>query len=431
MKRSITTFVAALTMIQSSAYADIVDLPNPFDGGDSAPEVPRVETPTPPAAPVQTQYIGSVTVAGMSRKSGGTVYRINLNKAQSLSRLDVRVTKNQLKVLQTTLLTDNGQRVSVRQLSSTNVLATGSLNSSEVLNQSDRVVAIEILAESFGGEAEIIVTAVADREVPKLTLVPQEKKPVTPPAPPASSETRVENYNRNLREGDEVMVMDREYAKAVVVGFDNNGNHILRFTTGELRGRVGGGWLRENLSLMSGCTKEYCVGQLVFNKSRDNMQVKVVAVQFHGSVIIEFMEGELKGRLGGNWNSDELTLPKKCGSKFCIEDKAYLLNGDKFQGKVLILGVDKNDRYSVYFYDGELAGRRGHNWSKEDLAKISGCGRNFCVGDVVTNITRDYAKVQVMGIQENGRYVLKFLEGQVAGRFGHNWEDSDLRKFRY
>ncbi len=82
MKRAVTTFIAALTMIQSSAYADLMDLPNPGDFADVTQEVPKA--PTPPAvtpAPAQSQYAGSVAMTSIPRTSGGTLYRIEKSAA--------------------------------------------------------------------------------------------------------------------------------------------------------------------------------------------------------------------------------------------------------------------------------------------------------------------------------------------------------------
>ncbi|MEK2644618.1 beta-sandwich domain-containing protein [Bdellovibrio sp. BCCA] len=170
-RRLIASVLAALSFAQNSAYADLTDLPS-FDGvTEQLPPIPSQPTATSQnTGTVQTQFAGSVALSGMSRKSGGTLYKVELKQALSLIRLDVRVTVNQLKILQTTLVTDAGQRIDVRQLKNTSVLATDSLTSFENLNQSDRIASIELLAESFGGEADIMLTAVGDREVPKMTV---------------------------------------------------------------------------------------------------------------------------------------------------------------------------------------------------------------------------------------------------------------------
>lgn len=441
MKRSIiTTFMAAFTLMQTAHAQSISDLPDFGDIEGTTQQLPALPQQT---TTVQAQFAGSVSISEMSRKSGGTLYKVELKQALSLLRLDIRVTKSRLKILQATLITDAGQKVDVRQFNNTDVLATDSLNSSESLNQSDRIAAIEILAEAYGGEADIMLTAVADREVPKLVLKTQAVPPA-PPAPPKvptnpgrpdryepPTSTRAASHQRRLREGDQVIVMDREYARAVVVGFDNGGKHIIRFMTGVLAGQIGDNWSRESLSVMSGCTSEYCVGDVVYNKEKGEAQVRIAAVQYRGTVIIEFLDGALAGRLGGNWGSDDLTSTARCTKKACVGEKLYLYAENRDPSVVQIIGIDKAGKYTVYFHDGPLAGRRGSKWEDENLAKMSGCGANFCVGEVVSNITRNFLKVQIVAVQGNGRYILKFLEGNVAGRLGANWEDSDLRKFRY
>lgn len=443
-RRLIASVLAALSFVQNSAYADLSDLPNPADFDDE----PTVQSPVVEQKPEiqQTQYAGSLNISEMSRKSGGTLYKVELKQAISLARLDVRVTKSQLKILQTTLTTDSGQKIDVRALKNTAVLGTGSVASSESLNQSDRISSIEILAEAFGGEADVMLTALGAREIPKLALkVQQQEVPQTPPAPPAPPvvdsgrpgryeppvSRRAANNTRPLREGEQVVVMERDYARAVVLGFDNRGNHIIRFLTGNLAGRMGDNWGREALSPMTGCTEDYCVGDVVYNKDKGEAQVRVVAVQYNGAVIIEFLDGALAGRLGGQWTSNDLTSTERCGKNFCVGQRAYLYDDGRDPALVEVIAVDKAGRYTVYFHEGAVAGRRGSKWADANLAKNSGCGASFCVGDVVTNISRNYLKAQVVGVQLNGLYVLKFLEGNVAGRLGHNWSDSDLRKFRY
>ncbi|WII71254.1 beta-sandwich domain-containing protein [Bdellovibrio sp. 22V] len=237
MKRWMASVLAATTLLQNPAYADIMDLPNPGDFGDGE-VTPSPVPPAPGPEQQQTQFVGSVSISAMSRKSGGTLYIIDLKQALSLQRLDIRVTKNRLKILQTALITDAGQKVSVRQLTNTDVLNTGSVFSSESLNQSDRVARIELVAESYGGEADILVTVVADREVPKLTLreqqvvtptkpeVPTQPQRPTPPAPPGPSRPPVYNPREDsvIRSGDVVYYQN---SVGTVRGVYSNGQALL------------------------------------------------------------------------------------------------------------------------------------------------------------------------------------------------------------
>ncbi|WP_413613195.1 beta-sandwich domain-containing protein [Bdellovibrio sp. HCB-110] len=184
MKRSIiTTFMAALTLMQTAHAQSISDLPDFGDIDGTTQQVPAVPPQT-TTTTVQAQYAGSVSISGMSRKSGGTLYKVDLQQPLSLLRLDLRVTYSQLRIHQATIVTEGGQRIDVREYRNTAVLATGSVNSSENLNLSERVISIEILAESYSAEADVMLTAISDRGVPKLVLrVERPQGPVVPNRP--------------------------------------------------------------------------------------------------------------------------------------------------------------------------------------------------------------------------------------------------------
>jgi hypothetical protein len=119
----------------------------------------------------------------MSRKSGGTLYKIDLSQGARLRKLDLRVEANSLKIYSATLVTESGNTITVNQFSNSSVLATSSVLSSENISSNERISSIQLFAESYGGEADIIVTAVADSSVPKLSLRKEVAPPVvvTPP----------------------------------------------------------------------------------------------------------------------------------------------------------------------------------------------------------------------------------------------------------
>lgn len=122
------------------------------------------------APTVQSQYVGSIAISAISRKSGGTLYKVSLQRALDLLRLDLRVTNSQLKIHQAIVITESGQRVEVRGFRNTATLAAGTVSSSENLNLNERVSLIEILAEAQGVEADLMLTAISDQGVPKLIL---------------------------------------------------------------------------------------------------------------------------------------------------------------------------------------------------------------------------------------------------------------------
>lgn len=181
-RKLVATVLFALTMMQSVGYAQVIsDLPVP---GDSDSQVvsttvtttssgPRTPPPLPAPLPNQQQErSGSITVRNLSRSSNGTAYRISLSQATVLSRLELRVLKSRLKVHSVNVITERGQTVSVRELTNMNILNSGVTATSENLNLSDRVNAIEIVGESYSAEADILVTAFSMYSNPQLNYRP-------------------------------------------------------------------------------------------------------------------------------------------------------------------------------------------------------------------------------------------------------------------
>lgn len=460
----VSAFVIFSSVLQAPLLAQaqvIEDLPN-LEAGESLP---------------QTEFVSSIVIKGLSQKASGTLYVVDLKKALSLSRLDLQVSRSRIRLYSVTLVTDTSTRVSVKNFSETDV-ARGATVSSETLNQSDRVASIEILAESAEAAADLSLLVVADREKAELKLreakapkapeapeVPVEKpqapkapaapkKPVAPKAPeqkaPVQKEPKVEapkvvpapkvekapNADRKvtnrsrLSKGVQVMVPSRDYSKATIVSLQGDGTYTIKFTTGELTGRTGGGWSRENLAMLAGCTPDFCVGDEVFNSEREMAKVRVVAVQDDGSHVLLFLDGNLSGKIGSDWSTKNLTTTKKCGKDFCVGEKAYLFDEDRTPARVQILAIQQGgEKYGVYFTEGPLAGKRGSDWGYDKLAKLKGCGTTYCVGDVLLNIKRN-SRVLVVGIQQDGDYLLQFQNGELQGKVGHNWDDTSLKRIK-
>lgn len=472
MKSFRNQFVSAFVIFSSIVQAPLLthaqvieDLPN-LEAGESLP---------------QTEFLSSIEIKGLSQKASGTLYVVDLKKALSLARVDLKVSKSRIRLYSVTLVTDNSTRVIVQNLTETDV-ARGATVSSESLNQSNRVTAIEILAESAEAAADLSVLVVADREKAELKLreakapkvpektpevpvekpqvpavpkapdvpkkpvapkVPEQKAPVqkapkveTPKVVPApkvvkapNADRKVTNQNR-LSKGIQVMVPSRDYSKATVVSVQADGTYTIKFITGELTGKTGGSWGRSSLAMLTGCTADFCVGDEVFNTERDTAKVRVVAVQDDGSHVLLFLDGELSGKTGSDWATKNLSTPKKCGNDFCVGEKAYLFDEDRTPARVQILATQQGgEKYVVYFTEGTLAGKRGSNWGSDKLAKLKGCGTTYCVGDVLLNIKRN-SRVLVVGIQKDGDYLLQFQSGDLQGKVGHNWDDADLRRIK-
>ncbi|KHD89497.1 MAG: hypothetical protein OM95_03855 [Bdellovibrio sp. ArHS] len=224
-------------LAQASGIEDLPSFEEETVVNQTPAPVVASETPV-TAAPVANLLAGSVSINSISRKSNGTIYTVDLRQALSLVRVDLRVTAQKLKVHGMTLITDTGLRVDVKSLKNSAVLEAGAVVSSESLNQSDRVAAIEVVAESYGAEANMLLTAIADRDVPVMKLrsiaAPiQPSRPVPPPppvTPPKAEESRPQPYQPS--ESDYIISTgDRVYynnSVGVVLGVYSNGKVNLK-----------------------------------------------------------------------------------------------------------------------------------------------------------------------------------------------------------
>lgn len=168
------------------------------------------------------------------------------------------------------------------------------------------------------------------------------------------------------------------------------------------------------------------VGERAINIARSYVRVEIIGIQRDGKYIIEFLEGELRGRRGGKWSSSNLAKMRGCHDDLCVGDRAF--NVERSSAEVRVAAIQENGEYVLDFMSGELRGRRGGKWDRDDLAVTFGCGRDFCVGDHAINLKRNHVMVRVLGVQVNGKYVLEFLEGELRGKIGGKWRDDSLAR---
>jgi hypothetical protein len=181
MKHLICVLVFLSLGLNSFAEEGLSDLPE-FGPGSGASTSPLPPPPGPPRQSDQ-EYVGSVAIRAISRKAGGTVYRIDLVQPLPLQRFEIRVASQQLKVISAQATTDLQIQIPIERFSNTEVLDAGTVFASETLNQKDRISSIDLVMESFGAEADITLTAVTDKGIPALVL--KESSP-SRPAPPKS-----------------------------------------------------------------------------------------------------------------------------------------------------------------------------------------------------------------------------------------------------
>lgn len=130
------------------------------------------QAPMPPPPPGQGSYLqeGRVEIQSVTRSSGGAWYRVSLRRALRLERVEVTVLSQRLKLHEAILHTADGQRISVREFQNVNVLGAGSRAVSEILNTRSGIVAIDLRAESYGGFADISVSALSSEDRPQLVV---------------------------------------------------------------------------------------------------------------------------------------------------------------------------------------------------------------------------------------------------------------------
>jgi hypothetical protein len=162
-------------------------------------------------------------------------------------------------------------------------------------------------------------------------------------------------------------------------------------------------------------------GERVYNLKND-AYATVLGVAANGTYVIQFQSGTLAGQTGSNWTDADLAFTYGCLGNYCVGEQSYNLKNDAF---VTVIGLQSDGRYAVQFTSGTLANQTGHNWANTDLAKLTGCYGNLCVGATAYNNPQQ-AQVTIVGIQTNNTFVVRFISGSLAGQTGHNWAYTDL-----
>lgn len=441
-RRWMSGLLATLVFVQGMSFAQaqdaIIDLPNPFGvGGLLQQPAPQLLAPLLLPESVQAQFIGTVEATSIPRKLGGTLLRVNLSPALSLLRLEVSVLKNQLKIYDSTLITSTGQRIAIREFKDTGVLQNQSVLVSENLNLTDSIAAIELRAESFQAESDIELKAISGAGVPRMSLQPAEVVQVVPPSQPIVKPIQptqpaqvrplpppqvqpaplVPDSPRTSGCLEDLCVGDRAYN--LKTNFSEV--QIVGIERGTFvlffvaSGKQGGGWTRADLAKARGCNGSICVGTRAINISSNNRRANVIGVQTDGRFVVFF---EDNGGVGGNWSQKDLALLTGCSGQICVGTEAY--NIQKDYRKVTVVAVQADGKFVVFFQD---IGGFDANLTQKDLALITGCAGKICVGTEAYNIQRDYRKVRVVAVQADGKLVVFF---QDIGGIGGNWSQADL-----
>lgn len=190
MKNKFILGMVAVTLLQAATPA----LANQTGARRPAPYTePPLPLPPPPPPGYGDYYgqEGSVEIQSISRRSGGEWYRISLRRPVRLDRVEVTALSQRLKIHEASVVTESRSRIQIREFANTPVFGVGSRAVSENLNLRERVLVIDIRAESYGGFADARVSAVSSEERPQLVV-----GEVAPPNPgPGHGQNGC--YNRN------------------------------------------------------------------------------------------------------------------------------------------------------------------------------------------------------------------------------------------
>lgn len=138
---------------------------------------------------------GSADISRITRKSGGQWYRLLLQEPLSLEQVSVDVLRAKVKIHSASIITESQARLQLSNLRNTPILVSGQTVSSGYINRNDRIIAIDIRAESFGAYADIRVRAASQEDTPLLVdenqaspppsaPTPRPRPPAPPPPPP-------------------------------------------------------------------------------------------------------------------------------------------------------------------------------------------------------------------------------------------------------
>lgn len=158
------------------------------------PRPPQQPLPPPPA-PAQTLREGSVTINTVTRQTGGQWYRVLVTEPLRLDRVEIAALAARVKIHEGSIVTQSGQRLPVREFQNTPVFDAGSRAVSENLNLRERIVAIDLRMESYGGYAAVEVKALSNDGRPRLALENNEPvRPAPQPQPPVYDNRSLTGY---------------------------------------------------------------------------------------------------------------------------------------------------------------------------------------------------------------------------------------------
>lgn len=394
--------LAAVTLLQASAHADIIsDLPG-FDDNGSQGQTFRPPPPPTNNTGVIRQYSDVANLDQISRKSGGEAYRFNLARPTVLKHLELTVQASRLKIHEATVMTVSGQRYVIREFHNSNVLDSGTVLSSESLNSNEDIRAIELRLESYSQAATISLKAVGERDVPRMSV--QRPVIVAPPGSstqPSQPTQPVRNVDTRLRAGDVVLSMsassNSKFYDGRVVEVYQNGKVLVRDNDDGKTyvrdiSKVG---KRISCAANGLCERERVMAYPVGNQAKSYLG-SITAIYSNDLVkMLDDDDGKVYGRAAKN-----IFKSVRCSSSgLCIKDRVVSKGSEKYYFGT-VTGVYSNGLVYVQDDDDSKFYARSQNVVFKDI----NCGKGFCRGDrVLSSLSngRFYAG-RVFGVYANG-----------------------------
>lgn len=412
-RKVVATVLFALTMMQSAAYAQIIsDLPVPGDSDGQVVSTTVTTTSSGPRTPpppvrenINRNYADVANLDQISRKSGGEPYRFHLSQPTQVRYLELTVQVSRVKIHEATVTTARGQRYVIREFNNSDVLAAGTLLTSENLNVNDDVRMIELRMESYSQPATISLKAVGNNSVPRLTV----QRPVvsTPPTTPSQPSRPVDTQ---LRAGDQVISVSSSSGKVYdgrVVEVYQNGKVLVRDTDD------GKTYVRDQSGVhkrISCSSSRVCEGEEVLaypvGSSNKAYFGRITAV-YSGNLV------KMRDSDDGKeyFRASSLIHRKvNCIESLCVKDRVLSMSSNDKAYFGSVVGIYSNGL--VYVRDDD----DGKSYARQlsAVAKEVKCSNGFCRGDRVLSTT------------SNGRYYSGRVEAAYTnGIIGVRDDDDD------
>ncbi len=97
-------------------------------------------------------------------------------------------------------------------------------------------------------------------------------------------------------------------------------------------------------------------------------------------------------------------------------DKGDLvINIEKKNAYGIILGQENDGQLIVRYIDGSLSGQTESRVNPESLATTIGCDSDICTDDFLVDTTENGGMARVVGLQNHGRFVVEYSTGRLLG----------------